>query len=206
MIVLLILGTTLWARSYVDVMRDSCESMYNDRLMPAAAVFHLSDQIHTRRMVLEEHLAGYGEYDDSQVHYELGRLDSKIAEIILQIEQTKLVDAEGKLLSEMKARLSEYGTLERRLLAELAAGEKVTYDAAIRGVFGALRAELVGLTEIQETVGKDLRHESFTAAASASSLTHFQLGAGFILGLLASVLAFGLQLKRFESQLSSKLH
>lgn len=206
LIVLLILGSTFWERSYVGVMKDSCASMYDDRLMPAAALFHLSDQIHNRRLVLEEHLGGYGRLDVNQVHHELGRLEAGIAAAIAQIDGTRLVEAESKLLDELKAQLAHYGRLETRLLAELAAGKQATYDEEIRKAFESLRAELIGLTRIQEQVGKDLSRESFTAAASASSLTHFQLAAGFVLGLFASALALGPRLSRIESKLNDKLH
>lgn len=206
LIVVLILGSTFWERSYVGVMKDSCASMYDDRLMPAAALFHLSDQIHSRRLVLEEHLGGYGQLDVNQVHHELGRLEAGIAAAIAQIDGTRLIDAESQLLDELKGQLAAYGRLEARLLAELAAGREATYDEEIRAAFDLLRTELIGLTKIQEQVGKDLSRESFTVAASASSLTHFQLAAGFILGLFASVLAIGPRLSRIESKLSSKLH
>lgn len=206
LIVLLILGSSLWERSYVGVMKDSCTSMHDDRLMPAAALVRLSDQIHSRRLVLEEHLVGYGRLATHEVHHELGRLEAGIGAAIAQIERTRLVGNERQLLQELKSQLSNYGRLEARLLADLAAGRQATYDAEIRQSFEALRAELSGLTRIQEQVGDELSRESFTAAASASSLTHFQIAAGFVLGLFASALALGPRLRRIESKLDDKLH
>lgn len=206
LMVAVVVGSTYWERSYVGAMQDSCSSMYEDRLMPAALLFHLADQVHTRRLVLEEHLAGQSDYAVGQVYHELGRLDAGITGAIARIERTHLVEAESKLLNDLKAQLAEYARLERRALDELAAGKAVTYDATLRSAFSALRAELIGLTEIQEVVGKDLSKRSYTAAAGASSLTHLQLGACFVLGLFASALAMGLRSKRLDSQLGSHLH
>lgn len=193
-IVLLILGSMLWERQYLGVMKQSSASMYDDRLMPAASLFRLSDRLHTRRLVLEEHLAGYGDLTTAEVHRELGRLDAEISAAIAEIERTYLVDAESELLRALKAHIAHYSELEKELLREAAAGRHVTYGGAIRESFDDLRAELTGLTEIQEKVGRDLNRESFTAAGSATLLTHFQLGAGFILGLIAYALALNLRL------------
>lgn len=204
LIVLLILGTAVWERSYVGVMKKSCASMYDDRLMPAATLFRLSDQIHARRLVLEEHLAGYGDQNVNRVHYELGRLDGEIDASIAQIEKTYLVEDESRLLHELEAQLVQYGQLEERVLADLAKGHEVTYDGPIRKAFEDLRQELIGLTAIQEKVGKDLNHESFTAAASVSLLTYFQLSAGFVLGLLASALALNLGIRRVRTEVEEQ--
>jgi hypothetical protein len=198
--VLLILGSALWERSYMRVVEDSCASMYDDRLIPATSLFHLGDQVHSRRLVLEEHLLGHGELDLAQVHYELGRLDGGIAASIAEIERTHMVEDESELLHEFRAQLVLYTRFEQALLADLAAGEEVSYDGAIRKAFEDLRAELIALTSIQESVGEDLNRRAFAAAAGASMLTHFQLGAGLILGLFASALALGLHLGRVVSK------
>ncbi|PRQ05232.1 MCP four helix bundle domain-containing protein [Enhygromyxa salina] len=198
--VLLILGSLLWERSYMRVLEDSCTSMHDDRLVPATSLFHLNDQVYSRRLVLEEHLLGHGGGDLAQVHYELGRLHGGIVASVAEIERTYLVDDESQLLREFEGQLEHYTTLEQALLADLAAGKDVSYDGAIRAAFEDLRAELNGLTDIQEAVGKDLNNKAFTAASGAVMLTHFQLGAAFILGLLASTLALGLHLSRVVSK------
>ncbi|HLT40140.1 MAG TPA: MCP four helix bundle domain-containing protein [Enhygromyxa sp.] len=196
---LLILGSLVWERSYMQVIEDSCASMHDDRLVPATSLFHLGDQVHTRRLVLEEHLLDHGELELAQVHYELGRLDGGIAASLAEIERTYLVEDESELLDEFRAQLDHYTGLEQALLAELAAGRDVSYDGAIRKAFEDLRAELIALTDIQESVGQDLNKRAFTAAAGANVLTHFQLGAALILGLLASALALGLHFSRVVS-------
>jgi hypothetical protein len=198
--VLLILGSVVWERSYVREIEDSCTSMYDDRLIPATSLFHLGDQVYARRLVLEEHLLGHGELDLAQVHYELGRLDGGIAATIAEIERTHLVEDESQLLGEFRAQLVRYTSFEQALLAELAAGHEVSYDGEIRQAFGDLRTELIALTNIQESVGEDLNKRAFTAAAGASMLTHFQLGAGLIIGLFASALALGLHLGHVVSK------
>lgn len=206
LIVVVIVGTTYWERSYVGAMQDSCESMYEDRLMPAALLFHLADRVHTRRLVLEEYLAGQSDYDAARVHHELGRLDAGIAAAIESIERTHLVEAESKLLGSFKSQLAEYTRLEQRALQDVAAGRTVTYDAALRAAFTALRTELIGLTEIQEVEGKDLSKRSFSAAAGVSSLTHLQIGLCLVLGLFALALALGLRSKRSTTPPDSGLH
>src|SRR5690606_33177471 len=127
-----------------------CASMHDDRLVPATSLFHLSDQVRTRRLVLEEHLLGHGELDLAQVHYELGRLDGGIAASLAEIDRTYLVDDESQLLHEFRVQLVQYTRLEQALLAELAAGRDASYDDTIRKAFEDLRAELIALTDIQE--------------------------------------------------------
>lgn len=204
----LILASTFWERFYIKSMTDSCASMYTDRLMVATALFHIGDNVNSKLLLLEEHFESEQPNDQANIHYRLGELDGAIQNILMGVERTSLVEAESQLLEKLRVDLKNYQEVEQRLLAKHASGEDVHHHD-LRNAFTTLRAELLGLTKIQENVGKELSNESVTAAAGASSLTHFQLGVAFILGLLSSGLAVSIQAvsrKSAETTPSADLH
>lgn len=198
-----IVASTFWEDAYIGDLRKDCASLYADRLMPATTLFLLNDHVHTKRLLLEEHLMAHGRgadpavgqpmAADGDVHYQLGMHDAAVEHLVGEIEHTYLVDDESRRLHELRDALQAYNALERKLLARHEAGKDAEYDAEIRAAFAEVRKELVGLTEVQRSVGRKLSDDSISSAASASFLLHFQLGVAFVLGLLASGLAMSLR-------------
>lgn len=200
-----ILASTFWEDAYIGDLRKDCASLYADRLMPATTLFLLNDHVHTKRLLLEEYLmvdgeaaerAGEPKPSQGDVHYSLGMHDAAVEYLIGEIEHTYLVGDESRLLHELREAVRGYNVLERELLVRHDAGKEAEYDAEIRAAFGKVRKELLGLTEVQRSVGRKLSDDSVSSAASASFLLHFQLGVAFVLGLLASALAMSLRPQR----------
>lgn len=98
--VMTILAGKIWEDTYLESLRDDCGFLFRDRLIPAATLFHLSDQVHTKRETLEEFLSGQSDETPPRVDYRLGQHDAAIMGAIEQIEKTYLVDEESRLLGE----------------------------------------------------------------------------------------------------------
>lgn len=184
-----ILGSKFWEDSYIESLRRDCGSMFQDRLLPATTLFHLSDEIHTKRHTLEGYLRSADANRDSAIEYEMGKHDAAIEHWVGQIEQTYLVAEESRLLNELKATLRAYNGIEQSLLDRRRAGQTVSYNSEIRSAFEQVRRELLGLTKVQQEVGRELNLHSVASATHVTALLYFQLGVAFILGLLASGLA-----------------
>lgn len=201
--VVTILAGKLWEDVYVENLRKDCGSLFRDRLIPAATLFHLSDQIHTKRATLEEFLGGQLDESAQKVDYHLGRHDAAILRAIEEIEKTYLVDEESRLLGELRKNFADYTRLEAALLKRHRQGEKVSYGPEMRAAFALVRDELLGLIKVQEEVGQQLNHDSIASATHVTSLLHIQLGVTFILGLIASAIAMNLAPTRPDSSKKS---
>lgn len=198
----------LWEDSLVGRLRQDCESLFADRLLPATTLFHLSDEMHLKQRVLERFLSDVQAAELAQVQYQLGQHDARLELLTRQVEQTFLVDDESRHLRDFRAALEAYQRAERELLRRHAAGEPVRYDQEMLAAFSKVRETLLSLTAVQQTVGEQLRDESVTSASSVLSLLYFQLGVAFILGLLAAGLAMTLGARPIvrRSRHSSDLH
>jgi|GEM_PF-1798577 len=208
-IVLLIMVATIlagkqWEDVHVESLRKECGSLFRDRLIPAATLFHLNDRFYSKRATFEGFLAGQVEEPHKTIDYRLGQHDTAIIAAIEEIEKTYLVDEESRRLSELRARLADYSQLEAERLALHRKGENVNYDLPMRKAFGLVHDELLGLIKVQEEVGQQLNHDAIASAAQVTALLHLQLSITFLLGLIASALALGLTPTRPPSSRSSK--
>lgn len=184
-----ILGSKFWEDSYIESLRRDCGSMFKDRLLPATTLFHLSDEVHTKRHTLEVYLQSADARQDPAVEYEMGKHDAAITHLLREIERTYLVDEESRLLSQLRATLAVYNGLEQSLLTQHRNGQKVTYNGEIRAAFDEVRRELHGLIRVQQDVGQQLDRHSVASATHVTTLLYFQLGMAFVIGLLASGVA-----------------
>lgn len=178
---------------FVESLQEDCSSLFADRLMPATTLFHLSDAIHQKRNVLTQILRQEPGAASKASLYQLGQFDATIENHITTIEKTFLVDDETRLLRELRASLQSYAAIERKLLVRHEKGEAVEGAALLQPAFDELRAELLNLTKVQESVGQELKSETLASATSVTTLLYFQLGVAFALGLLASALAMSMR-------------
>ena len=188
-----LVGGKLLEESMVERLGRDCGSLFADRLIPATMLFHLSDQMHLKQRVLQRYLEGDAEVDAGKVRYELGQHDARLAMITEQFLKTYLVGDESRHLQDFRKALAAYQAAERRLLERKAAGEDVHYGAEMRAAFDVVRASLLSLTELQQTVGEDLQDDAVASASGIRSMLYLQLGIAFVLGLLASGLAMSLR-------------
>lgn len=192
-ITLSIVASKLAEDHFVESLRKDCSSLFSDRLMPATTLFHLSDAIYQKRDVLLHILRDKSSSASKESLYRLGQHDATIEHHIATIEKTFLVDDETRLLRELRASRQRYAQIESSLLVRHEKGESVEDTAEIRAAFDELRAELLHLTRVQESVGQELKSETLASATSVTTLLYFQLGIAFALGLLASALAMSLR-------------
>ncbi len=178
---------------FVESLQKDCSSLFADRLIPATTLFHLNDAIHLRRDLLVRHLHDEKPADEKVAHYQLGQHAAAIEHHIGAIEKTYLVADEVRLLRELRDSHRRYTEVEGALLHRHVKGERVEAFTEIQPAFDDMRAKLMELTKVQESVGQELTRGSFTSAANVITLLHLQLGVAFVLGLLASGLALSLR-------------
>lgn len=184
---------------FVQSLRNDCGSLFSDRLMPAAMLFHLSDSVYRKRDDVMRHVRQGAQADVKGIQYKLGQHDATIEQHIAAIEKTYLVDAETQLLRKLRASLAQYSKVENALLLQQENGPHLDESAELDAAFDELREELLHLTQVQESVGAELKSDSLASATHLTTLLYFQLGMAFALGTLASGLAMGLRTRSVDS-------
>lgn len=197
-----IVASKLGEEHFVKSLKNDCNSLFSDRLMPATTLFHLSDALHQRKDTLTRFLPT--EENAETVHYRLGEYDASIEHHIGTIEKTYLVDDETRLLKELRASLKSYARVESELLAHHKSGKRTFDEQKLQLAFDELRAELLNLMNVQQTVGQKLKSESLSSATNVTTLLYLQLGIAFVLGLIASALALSLRPRNFSARTPSQ--
>ncbi|MCA9582751.1 MAG: MCP four helix bundle domain-containing protein [Myxococcales bacterium] len=182
--------------SLIARLQHDCESLFDDRLVPATALFHLGDQMHLKHRLLDDYLENPPAIDSQKLHYAMGQHDARLAGLIERIEQTYLVEEESQLFHAFQKSLADYQKVEQILIDEEKGGEDAVNRAALAKSFAEVRQTMLKLTDVQQRVGSELRAESITAASNVTLLLYFQLGIAFILGLISSALAMGVSRPR----------
>lgn len=193
MIVLLLCGVLL-ERNFLGELNKASASIYNDRLIPSTAVYHISDHITQRRFLVQEcledpHRLSKNEREELTLH----RL--KEDSIVKAFEQTFLVADESERLNRLKIHLRDFYLVEESLLDSTS-----QYTLAdLNSVFFNIRHELRELSKIQTRVGQKLLDKSESLSSKAGMVSQFQVvilviiclvAQGFILASKAIIPAF----------------
>lgn len=189
-ICLMVLVGIFWERSNVASMEDSTTSIYDDRLLPATYVFHLTDHLYQKRLILESYFEGR-EQDPVAGLRRLAHHDAAIDTLIEDFEATYLVENEDKALRDLKRELEEYSRLERSLLqGETYGNDRPAGREALETLFAVTRGELIQLSRIQIDIGKQLKEQSRVKAASVSTITKVETVLIILISLIIQALVF----------------
>lgn len=191
LLVIILVKNTIEQRSFSN-MNDAVSSFYEDRLLPATYVFHLTDHLYQRRLLLEEHAAtSAGDMGEAlylgqlKVHHDA--MDSLVADF----ERTWLVEEEDLVLDDFKGHIAEYRNKEKEWLAS---GIDILQPGAPREgfmqIFEQTLGELATLSRIQTDEGKLLRDNSRAEKASSDLLSNLELVLIILIGVVIQALVF----------------
>jgi len=173
-VVVTILGSNFLEKKYFTDINQSVSSIYNDRLIPAAELFHANDIMYKKRLVLEKYLVNPAYQDFGLVKKQLAAHNSQIDSIIRAYEATYLVDEESTSLHHFKASVRQYNQLENEFLANTASLTADTYEKKMMPLFLAIHKDLVQLSSIQTSVGKELVNGSRNISSGAYLVSNLQ--------------------------------
>lgn len=193
LLVALIGFTNYVEQQNVDQMDRSFSSIYYDRLIPATEIFHITEQLFRDRMLFEQAL-----YRDTHKDNHFLPIDGvikhqrNIDQHISNFEKTYLVQSEATALSALKASLSEYRSLERKIVALIENGESSAaeglYETEATSAFQKLFLHLQDLSTIQTKVGLDLVKESKVTISSSNLVLTLQIMTAIVFALLVQAL------------------
>tara|TARA_R110000850_G_scaffold59701_2_gene137730 strand:+ start:410 stop:1069 length:660 start_codon:yes stop_codon:yes gene_type:complete len=196
MIILLLCGV-LVERYFFSKMNEGSASMYNDRLIPSTAIFHLSDHIAQRRLLMLSK-ARYEDQQVEEIQKTLSWHQHKEDSIITAFEQTYLVEDESVSLEQLKAELNAYNQLEANLITSPTDSELAKLDIQ----YSNIREELMELSNIQTRVGQKLQTENERLTSNADVITQLLVVVLIITCLIAQ--AFVLASKSIIPAISQK--
>lgn len=186
---LVVLFNLILQKNISDINR-SINSIYNDRLIPATDIFHLSENLHNRQLAVENLLFRTGT-DSREVKRSIGQYNQKMQSLISKYEKTFLVDEELIFLEKFKKNIAAYSTLENQILT-LSATNKVEalslYENEGRIALKNTLSQLSDLTTIQSTVGTKLINDTKGIVATSNFLSDLQLVLAIVIGLMITVL------------------
>jgi hypothetical protein len=192
MIVTLLCGILL-ERHFFQRVDSTSTALYEDRLLPSAFVYHLTDFIHQRHRTAETiHLVQRAVPTEQQLA-ELAQYRHQTDSILVAFQHTFLVQDESASLDRLGHELAAYATVERQLLSAPASAESF---ARLESHLDAIRAELLQLSAIQTTVGKELVADTESVVARAHFLSNFEVGIVIVCCLIAQVLVLSSKVVR----------
>lgn len=174
----------------INRIAKSFNSIYEDRLIPAADLYAIADEIDNNRNQLFTFLfTDHVSQAELRQHFQVSNktLDS----LISKYESTFLIKEETNYLQNLKKNLKIYQRDESILMnaAEIdkEAAQKL-YLITTVNLHKDLEADLRQLIKVQTQVGRELLAESDKSRASSTLITQLQLVITIILGLIITVL------------------
>ena len=160
-------------RSYADLDRN-ISSIYKDRLMPAAYLFHINDLLYQKKLLQDSRLTSAG-------NTQLALHNANIQRLMQQYEATYLTPAEASEWTAFSYYLSQYNA------AEAAMGKEATLDASFSAAISCLNK----LTDIQLSEGKALQYQSRSILGGSLLQSYFELSLLFVVCILVLMLING---------------
>lgn len=186
-----VLANMFWERRSISDLNDSFSSIYEDRLLPATYVFHLTDHLYQKRMILESYLNAEANLNIADDRKQIAVHNAAMDTLLREFETTYLVEGEDRVLHNFEQELATYNDMERRYLDHFEKGSTPeTTEQDFENLFVAAKGELTQLSQIQLDVGKQLRDDSGRIAANTSLFTNMDALLIIVIGLIIQVLIF----------------
>ncbi|WP_200977488.1 MCP four helix bundle domain-containing protein [Echinicola sp. 20G] len=208
-ILLMVVFVSVFVKNILDEehvadLSSSCATIYEDRLLPESYIFHLSEYLYKKQMMIDacQTQLDYASISDKNIHY-----NSKIDSILGDFEATYLTKDEELYLTDLKKNVNELYSIEARLgqaavLPEDFQQAKQKSDQLISSASNNLNQ----LSEVQLTVGKQLNDDSKRIMAGSAILTKFETVILIVLGILINALVFGVISSRSKIKQTAHLN
>jgi hypothetical protein len=191
-ILLVIILSTILERSNMSDINESFTSIYEDRLIPATEIFYLTENLYSKRLLMEKFLSSHEDNQPEELQQNINMHNQNIDSLIVEYEKTYLVDSESKWLTSFKNTVSDYAQLEQSVMklnknGSRAIGLKI-FENQGEALFQKTIQNLYQLTQIQSKVGKELIADSQSAMASTNILFNLQIALALIICVIIQIL------------------
>jgi hypothetical protein len=186
-----IILSNVWEKSSMTDLNENFSSIYEDRLLPATYIFHLTDKLYEKRLALE-HLADNPIGHVNEVEGQLFRYNEAIDTLVSNFKATYLVAEESASLQRFVQAYDHYNAEEQDVIEKIKKGDEVQSELlALESTFYSTKKELTKLSSIQTNIGKDLTTGSEHKFASVSLMNTFEITLMVILAFVIEFLVLG---------------
>lgn len=161
--------------------------MYNDRLVPATDLFHISELLFDKKDILEKHQRSVI-LETEQTTKLLGAQDFKIDSVLKKYEKTFLVSNEKDHLVHLKENLKAHQQLEKQVVSSTK-GDDIALEQ-LNDSYKSILQNLSLLTKTQIEVGKELIKESQSLFTGSKIYSAIQFALAIVIGILIVSIIF----------------
>ncbi|RRA99896.1 MCP four helix bundle domain-containing protein [Larkinella rosea] len=187
-IMALIILSTFLSRNTIKDIDKSFSSIYQDRLIPAVDMVYLSENLYTKRLLVEKHLFSNQTSTPAEIAFQLRAQNRSIDSLIRNYEKTFLITEEAKSLQAFKKQIKSYALFENQILQLSQADNKVAgsklFNETGSLIFQQLIQGLNDLTKIQYTEGQSLVKDSKSDSSQFNLISSLQIIIAIVIGLL----------------------
>lgn len=203
-IMALIVLSTFLSRSTIKDIDKSFSSIYQDRLIPAVDMVYISENLFTKRLLVEKHLFSTQTSTPAEISLQLRVQNRSIDSLIRNYEKTFLITEEAKSLQAFKNRIKEYAAFENRILQlsqadNKAAGSELFNEAGSITFQQSIQC-LNDLIKIQYTEGQSLVKDSKSDSSQFNLISSLQIIVAIVIGFLILGLIHNSKIINQESQ------
>ncbi|GAB3909036.1 hypothetical protein GCM10028803_45930 [Larkinella knui] len=203
-IMVLVVLSTFLSRSTIKGIDKSFASIYQDRLIPAVDMVYLSENLYTKRLLVENYLFSTTTPLPAEMALQLKKQNRSIDSLIRNYEKTFLIAEEAKSLQTFKNRLKDYASVENDILRLSLSGNKEAGSALFNEhglvLFQQSIKCLNDLIKIQYTEGQSLVKESKSESSQFNLISHLQIAVAIVIGLLILGLIHNSKISNHERQ------
>ncbi|WP_373516057.1 MCP four helix bundle domain-containing protein [Persicitalea sp.] len=167
---------------------EAVTSVYKDRLQPALIIVYLSENLHDKRRLLDNHLSEHSRLSATELKTKLAEYDEKNDQLVANFEQTLLTRNEAAVLKEFKSDLATNSRLEsvvmQRITDENREIATALYNKDGVALFRQSIENLHILARIQSETGQEIVLGSHRDAAGVSVITSLMIAVAVIVGIL----------------------
>lgn len=181
-ILLFLVFLILVSGSNIRGIDKSFSSIYEDRLIPAIDIIYLSEDLYTKRIIIEKYLYSVEEQANTSAKQQLAIHNSRIDSLISAFELTYLVDKESESLAGFKKLMGDYEQIENKVLGLDRISGREFYTREGIPVFLGAKESLIALTHIQSEIGKELFREAHAEVAQFTVISGLLVIIALVLG------------------------
>lgn len=182
----MILITELIENKNLQEIDSNFSSLYEDRLVPAAQMYELSELLHEKQLIFE--LLNEQNFQLSKENQQKIRNENRsINGILSDYETTYLVKEEKQYLASLKENLLNYQEVEAEILYHINnqnfSAAQLLINSEARESFDLVSENLHSLAQIQPEIGKEIFSHYQSSFGNSSTLYYIKIALTIFLGI-----------------------
>lgn len=201
LMILLVVAKKFEENSLAEIDQ-SFTSIYEDRLVPATAIFDMQENLYRKHEILQKALNS-SQRNKYSPAASIAACNHNMDSLLTAYKQTHFLDEETNYLHRFEKDLARYNALETEVLRKLQLedqnGALALFEEQMADPFNDAILQLSSLNHLQLEAGKDLVAGEKVAGASMKMLFRLETGLILLIGLLFYLLVQQPVIARSES-------